>query len=65
MSIARQINNIIEQMPEQKQALVLKLVKTMISSDEMLTEEDIADIEQARLEYAQGETINHDQINWN
>lgn len=65
MSLAEQINVIVEQMPEKRQALVLELVKTMISPDDVLTDEDITDIEQARAEYARGETIRHEDINWN
>lgn len=64
MSIAQQINLIVEQMPETKQALLLALVKTMISPDDILSEEDIADIEQARAEFARGEFVRHEDINW-
>ena len=73
MSIAQQINFIVEKLPEEEQILIFELVKrishedTMIiekSDDDILTEEDIADIEQARLEYARGETIKHEDINW-
>ena len=64
MSIAEQINVIIEQMPEKRQSLILELIKTMISPDDILTDEDIADIEQARAEFALGETIPANVINW-
>lgn len=64
MSIAQQINLIVEQMPETKQALLLALVKTMISPDDILSEEDIADIEQAHAEFARGEFVRHEDINW-
>jgi hypothetical protein len=65
MTLAKQISIIVEQMPEKKQALVLELIKTMISPDDVLTEEDIADINQARAEFARGEYIRHEAINWN
>ncbi len=52
MSVAEQINVIVEQMPAKNQKLVLELVKTMVSPDDILTDEDIADIEQARAEFA-------------
>jgi len=64
MSIAEQINVIIEQMPEKRQSLILELIKTMISPDDILTDEDIADIEQARAEFAHGEAIPANVINW-
>ena len=64
MSLAGQINTIVEQMPEKNQVLVLELVKTMVSSDNILTEEDIRDIKQARAEFARGEFVRHEDINW-
>ena len=64
MTIAKQISSFIEQMPEQSQAVILELVKTMISSDDILTDEDIADIKQARNEYARGDAVPHDAVNW-
>lgn len=64
MSIAQQINLIVEQMPETKQALLLALVKTMMSPDDILSNEDIADIEQARAEFARGEFVRHEDIDW-
>lgn len=65
MSLAQQINLIVEQMPEPTQALLLALVKTMISPDDVLSDEDIADVEQARVEFSQGESVRHEDINWN
>ena len=37
----------------------------MLSPDDILTKEDIADIEQARAEFARGEYVRHKEINWN
>lgn len=65
MSLAQQINLIVEQMPEAKQALLLALVKTMVSPDDILSEEDIIDIEQARAEFICGQSVRHEDINWN
>jgi len=64
MSLAKQINIIVEQMPEKKQILILELLKTMISPDDILTDEDIADIKQARTEFARNEYVKHEDINW-
>ena len=65
MTLAQQINTIIEQMPERNQALILELIKTMISPDDVLSDEDIADIKQARAEFSRGEYVRHDDIDWN
>ena len=64
MTLAQQINMIIEQMPEKNQALLLELIKTMISPDDVLTDEDIADIKQARAEFSRGEYVRHEDIGW-
>ena len=53
-----------KQMPEKNQFLVLELVKTMLSPDDVLTDDDIADIEKARHEFARGEYVLHEDINW-
>ena len=65
MSVAEQISSIVAQMPEKNQVLVLDLVKTMVSPDDILTDEDITDIKQARTEFARGEFVRHEDINWN
>lgn len=64
MSLTQQINTIVEQMPEKKQVILLELVKTMVSPDDILTDEDVFDIEQARNEYARGEFVRHEDIDW-
>lgn len=64
MSLAQQINIIVEQLPEKNQILVLELLKTMLSPDDVLSEKDIADIEQARAEFARGEFVRHEEIDW-
>ncbi len=65
MSLAQEITSIVEQMPEKKQAVLLELVKTMVSPDDILSDEDIADIEQARDEFSRGEFVRHEDIDWN
>ena len=65
MSLTQQITAMVEQMPERNQALLLELVKAMISTDDILTDEDIEDIRVARAEIARGEYVNHGDINWN
>ena len=65
MSLTKQINTIVKQMPKKNQALVLELVKTMASPDDILSDVDIMDIKQARAEFARGEFVRHEDINWN
>jgi len=64
MSLAQQIGAIVEQMPENKQTLIFELVKTMVSPDDFLSDEDIADIQRARAEFARGEYVLHEDISW-
>jgi len=64
MSICQQISLIVEQLPETEQHLVLELVRR-ISPDDVLTADDIADIEDARDEYSRGESVPASAINWN
>lgn len=42
-----------------------RYTQCMVSSDDILTEEDIADVEQARAEFVRGEFVQHKDINWN
>ena len=63
MNLAYQINMIIEQLPETEQRLIFELVKR-ISPDDILSAEDIADIEEARAEYEKGDTISGSIFGW-
>jgi predicted transcriptional regulator len=36
----------------------------MMSPDDILTAEDIADIQQARAEFSRGEFVTHEDIDW-
>ena len=65
MSLSKQISDIVEQMPEKNQELVLELVKTMVSADDILTDADVADIKRARAEFARGDYVRHEDIDWN
>lgn len=65
MSVTQQISLIVEKMPERNQVLLLEFLKSLvIADDDVLTDEDIADIEQARAEFAQGEYVRHEDIDW-
>ncbi|MDR2168170.1 MAG: hypothetical protein LBE35_10035 [Clostridiales bacterium] len=56
MTLVQEINSIVEQLPQRQQRLILDLV-SLINPDDILTDEDIADIREARAEYARGETV--------
>ena len=64
MTLTEQISTIVEQMPEKKQMLILDLLKNMVDPDDILTDEDILDIKQARAEFARGEYVRHQDIKW-
>ncbi|MDR2166748.1 MAG: hypothetical protein LBE35_02720 [Clostridiales bacterium] len=64
MTLVQQINEIVEQMPERKQGILFELVQTMLSPDDTLSEKDINDIKQARAEFARGEYVLHEDIDW-
>ena len=63
MSIASRISMMVEQMPVAEQKLVFELVRR-ICPDDVLTHDDIADIEEARAEYATGKTAPESAICW-
>jgi hypothetical protein len=64
MLISEQIGAVLEQLPEERQRLILEVAKNMLPSDDILTDEDIADIKQARAEFARGEYVRYEDINW-
>ena len=64
MSLVQQIHAIVEQMPEKNQMLILELIKTMIATDDILTDEDEMDIKKARMEFMQGDFVRHQDIDW-
>jgi hypothetical protein len=65
MTIADEISIMIKHLPENNQALILELIKTMIPlDDEPLTDEDESDIIKARAEREQGIYTRHEDINW-
>lgn len=61
--VRNQLVNMIDYLPEQEQMLLLEIVKRFVS-DEIATADDLQAIEAARAEYANGETVSHDAINW-
>ncbi|MBO6179111.1 MAG: phosphoribosylaminoimidazolesuccinocarboxamide synthase [Selenomonadaceae bacterium] len=68
MTARAQMLNMVELVPEAKIPLVIEVLKHFISyeeDDDIATPDDIIAHELALKEYAAGETISHDMIDWN
>lgn len=63
LPIRKQLDEMIDCLPEQEQILLFEIVKRFVP-DDIATAADLEDIQVARTEYAQGETVNHQNINW-
>lgn len=61
--ITNQLVQMLDCLPETDQMLVLEIVKRFIP-DDVATPADLDDIRAAREEYATGETVSHDAIDW-
>ena len=64
MSVVARITEMVEQLSERKQNILLALVGAMIDPDDYLTEEDLDAIKISREEYARGEFVRHEDIDW-
>lgn len=61
--IRNQLVQMIDCMPEQEQFLLFEIAKRFIA-DDTATPDDLAAIQAARAQYAKGETVSHEAINW-
>ncbi len=61
--VKKQLTEIIDILPEQEQILLYEIAKRFIA-DDIATANDVAAIDEARKEYANGETIDHNAIKW-
>lgn len=61
--IREQLVGVIDCLPETEQTLLLEIARRFLP-DDTATPEDLEDIQTARAEYARGETVSHDTINW-
>ncbi len=62
--LKKQLIDMIDCLPEQEQTLLFEIAKRF-ATDDVATEDDISAIQAARKEYANGETVNHNAIDWN
>lgn len=61
--IRERLVRMIDCMPEQEQALLFEIAKRFVS-DDIASADDLEAITAARQELAAGETVNHNDINW-
>jgi len=66
MSPARRklLDRMIDCLPEQDQLLIFEIVKRFMP-DDIATSDDIMEVREAHKEYACGETVRHEDIDWN
>ena len=61
MTDTKKLIAMVELLPQREQGLVYELVACLLP-DDIATPEDLEDIEQARIEYESGETLNLDAL---
>ena len=66
MSVKNQLLQMIEFVPEVELPILLEVVRHFVpvDVDDIATEDDLTAHKAAMAEYAAGETISHNQINW-
>lgn len=62
--IREQLVEMIDCLPEAEQSLLLEIARRFVP-DDVATPDDLNAIDTARNEFASGETIGHNSINWN
>ncbi|MCL2056457.1 MAG: hypothetical protein FWH02_04450 [Oscillospiraceae bacterium] len=63
MDLAMEINEMTRYLDDNKKRLVLEIIKNFLPDDDA-SPDDLRYIELAEQEYARGETISHDDRNW-
>lgn len=61
--IRKQLNEMIDCLPEQEQILLLEIVRRFVP-DDVATADDLQAIKAADEEYENGEMTDHNNINW-
>ena len=66
MTVKAQILNMVERIPENELPVLLEVVKRFVPIDieDIATPDDLAAHEIAMKEYASGETVSHNDIDW-
>ena len=64
MPIKNQLLDVIDILPEAEQALLLEIARRFLP-DDIATPDDLDAHKTAVKEYANGETVPHEAINWN
>ena len=61
--IREQLVGVIDCLPETEQSLLLEIARRFLP-DDVATPDDLEAIQEARAEYAGGQTVSHETINW-
>ena len=61
--VRNRLVEMIDCMPEQEQLLLFEIAKRFVS-DDIASADDLAAIKAAREDLASGETVSHDDIDW-
>jgi len=61
--VRNRLVEMIDCMPEQEQLLLFEIAKRFVS-DDIASSDDLAAIKAAREDLASGETVSHDDIDW-
>ena len=62
--IREQLVGVIDCLPETEQSLLLEIARRFLPED-TASPDDVEAIREARAEYARGQTVPHEAINWN
>jgi len=63
-TVAEKICLLLEQLPEQKQNALLLIIQSMVDPEDILTEDDLKDIEISRHDLQRGEYYTLDDVSW-
>lgn len=63
VALKEKISYMVEQLEESEQIIIFEIVKRFLP-DDVATPDDLEAIATAREEFSRGETVNHNDINW-
>ena len=64
MSTKEQIVQMIDNVPENDLSVLVEVIRHFVPWDDIASPDDLEAHEQAMREYAAGETVSHEAINW-